>query len=94
LRHSSDMQAGTGTVGAAPIVYTEEDLARLLAEVERRSGRHRRHQRRAVQVAAWLVVALVAWQSSPAAASGEVRSEHHAAAVAALDVGRTPGSGA
>jgi hypothetical protein len=90
----SDTPAATGPVADTPIVYADQDVARLLAEVERRSGRRRRHQRRAAQSAACLVVAMVAWLSWAPAAGGEVRSGHHPVAVTASDVGRASHAGA
>ena len=94
MRPCSDTTVAIGPVDDAPIVYTDEDFARLLAEVERRSGRRRRHQQRAVQTAACVVVAMVAWLSFLPAASGEVRAGHHSVAVTALDAGRAAQSGA
>jgi hypothetical protein len=94
LRPCSNTSAGSGPVADAPIVYTDDEVARLLGEVERRSGCRRRHQQRAAQTAACLVVAMVAWLSSAPVASGEVRAGHHPLAVAALDVGRASQSGA
>jgi hypothetical protein len=93
LRPCSDPPAATGPVVDAPIVYADDDVARLLAEVERRSGRCRRHQRRAAQIAACVLVAIVAWLSWAPAAGGEVRASHHPVAVTAFD-GRAPQSGA
>jgi hypothetical protein len=82
-----------GAGGDAPIVYADEDFARLLAEVERRSGRRRRHQQRAAQIAACLVVAMVAWLSFLPAASGALPAGHNHAAAGVLAVGRIAQSG-
>jgi hypothetical protein len=71
------------------IVYADEDFARLLAEVERRSGRRRLHQQRVAQTAACLVVAMVAWLSFLPAAGGQVGVSHHPAALTTLDVERS-----
>jgi hypothetical protein len=90
----SNTSPGRGPVADAPIVYADEEVARLLGEVERRSGRRRRHQQRAAQTAACLVVAVVAWLSSASVASGEVRTGHHPVAVTVLDVGRVAQFGA
>jgi hypothetical protein len=94
LRPCSDPTAAIGSVDDAPIVYADEDFARLLAEVERRSDRRRRHHQRAVQTGACVVVAIVAWLSFLPAASGEARAGHHPVAVAAVNVGRAAPSGA
>jgi hypothetical protein len=94
LRLCSDPTVAIGPVDDAPIVYADEDFARLLSEVERRSDRRRRHQQRGVQTAACVVVAMVAWLSFLPAASGEARSGQHPVAVTAMNVGRAPQSGA
>jgi hypothetical protein len=93
LRPCSDKTVVGGPADDAPILYADEDVARLLAEVERRSGRRRRHQQRAAQTATCAVVALIAWLSFLQAASGEVRAGDHPAAVTALTVGRASHSG-
>jgi hypothetical protein len=94
LEPCSDTTVAIGSVDHAPIVYADDDFARLLAEVERRSGRRRRHQQRAVQTAACAVVATVAWVSFLPAAGGEVRAGPHPVAVTALNGGRATQSGA
>jgi hypothetical protein len=86
LRPFPDITVAIGQDADAPIVYTDEDLARLLAKVERRSGRRRRHRQRGARVAACVGVAMVGWLSFLPAASGAVRMGHHPAAAAALDV--------
>jgi hypothetical protein len=93
LRLCSDPTVAVGPVDDAPIVYADEDLARLLAEVERRSDRRRRHQQRAVQTAACVVVAVVAWLSFLPAASGEAPVGHHPVASTTANVGRAAPSG-
>jgi hypothetical protein len=93
LRPCSDMTEPADHVDDVPIDYSDHDFARLLAEVERRSGRRRRHQQRGVQTAACVVVAVVAWVSFLPAASGQARAGHHPVAVTASNVRRAPGSG-
>jgi len=83
-----------GMVAEVPIVYADEDVARLLAEVERRSNRRRRRQQHAAQTAACLAVAMAAWLASVPAASGAVGAGQHGAAATALDIGRPSRSGA
>ena len=94
MRPCSDTTVAIGGVDDAPIVCADEEFARLLAEVERRSGRRRRHRQRAAQTAACVVVAMVAWVSFLPAASGEVRAGHHPVAMTALNVGPVSQSGA
>lgn len=94
MRSWSNTPAGTGPVADTPIVYTDEEVARLLAEVERRCGRRRRHQQRAFLAAACVVVAVAAWLSSTPTASGEVRAGPNLVAITAFDVGRASQSGA
>lgn len=73
-----------GVRGAELIVYSNEDVSRMLAEVERRSGRCRKHRERAAQMAACLAVALVAWLTQSPTANGEVRSGYQPAAVSTI----------
>jgi hypothetical protein len=87
LRLFSDTRTAMGPVADTPIVYTDEDLTGLLAEVERRSCRRRQHQQRGAQAAACGLVVMVAWLSFLPAASGAVRAGHDPVAVTTLNVG-------
>jgi hypothetical protein len=89
-----DARMSIGAVADTPIVYTDEDLTRLLGEVERRSCRRRQHQQRGAQAAACVVLAMVAWLSFLPAANGAARAGHHPVAVIALNVGRASQFGA
>ena len=56
------------------VAYADEDVTRLLAEVHRRSDRHRRHRQRAAQSATCVAVAMVVWLSASPRATGDVRA--------------------
>lgn len=77
-----------GVREAALIVYSDEDVSRMLAEVERRSGHRRKHRERAAQMTACLAVALVAWLTQSPTAYGEVPPGSHPAAVSTIHGGR------
>jgi hypothetical protein len=83
----SDKAVPVSPIDEVSVVYTEEDFARLLHEVERRSGQRRRHQERVAQTAACAVVAILAWLSFLPAASGEAPAGHRPATVAAVNIG-------
>lgn len=89
----SDGPMATGSVAGSGIVYSDEEVARLLAEVERRSGRRRRHRERFAQTAACLAIAMIGWLSSAPSASGQARAGHHPVAVSILGVERASPSG-
>ena len=73
----SDWPTASSAGCDAPIAYTDEDLSRLLVEVERRSNRRRQRRQRAIQTIACVALVTVAWLSSPPKANGQVPGGNH-----------------